>query len=227
MDLTTTTLSDSPTPRGSTSPQQRKRRRLSHPAHSAPPLEATFLRLINLLNALEELCAVGTVDFTMPRRGMTGIDAPDGWLWLETPAKKLKGQCVEAWLEALIDRGHVRATYIMTSANTARARIYVLPEDIAKGLLPELDHSHRVMLKRLVGCLNISVQAWKGDPVEAETKINMAPELRETVSPTNEMYYFDAKEIKFFRDPTYPESERRTRYSLRRSARNRMEADEH
>lgn len=190
-------------------------------------MEATFLRLINLLNALEELCAVGTVDFTMPRRGMAGIDAPDGWLWLETPAKKLKGQSVEVWLEALIDRGHVRATYIMTSATTARARVYVLPEDIGKGLLPELDHSHRVMLKRLMGCLDISIRAWKGDSVEAETKINMAPGLRENVSPTNEMYYFDTKEVKFFRDPTYPELKRRTRYSLRRNARNRMEADEH
>jgi len=192
-----------------------------------PPLKATFLSLINLLNALEELCAVGTVDFTMPRRGMAGIDAPDGWLWLETPAKKLKGQSVEAWLEALIDRGHVRATYIMTSATTARARVYVLPEDIGKGLLPELDHSHRVVLKRLVGCLDISAQGWNGNPVVVETKINMAPGLRETVSPTNEMYYFDAKEVKFFRDPTSPELECRARYNLRRNAHNRVEAGEH
>lgn len=159
---------------------------------------------------------MGTIDLTMPRRGMAGIEAADGWLWLETAAKKHKGQSAEVWLEALIDRGYVRATYIMTSATRARARVYVLPEDIGKGLLPEMDYTHRNMLKRLARCLDASAQAWKGVPVDAPEKLTFKAGLMEIVSPTNDIYYFDAKDVKFFKNSTYPETERRKRYNLRR-----------
>ena len=171
-----------------------------------------------MLNDLQELCAVGTVDITMPRRGMPGIAAPDGWLWLETPSKKLKGQTVEVWLEALIDRGYIRATYSMTSGNAARIRVYVLPADIRKGLVPEMGQNLRTMLRQLLRSLDTSEQAWAGGNVqpEATQRIAMSSGVRKTKQPNNEnYYYFDARAVQFFRDPVYPELERHARYNLR------------
>lgn len=155
---------------------------------------------------------------------MAGLEAPDGWLWLETPAKKLKGQSAEVWLEELIDRGYARSTYIMTSGTNARVRVYIIPEEERKGLLQEMDHTRRNMLKRLLGSLDVSTQAWKGGPVETVNRMTKTSKMGETISPINEIYLFDPKEVKFFKDPTYPETERRTRYSLRRNDGNRAES---
>lgn len=147
-----------------------------------------------------------------------GITAPDGWLWLETPSKQLKGQRVEVWLEALIDSGYIRATYFMTSGTAARIRVYVLPADIGKGLVPGMNQNHRTMLKRLLRSLDTSEQAWTGGNVqpEATQRIAMSSGVRKLRQPNNENYYYlDVRAVQLFRDLAYPEFERHSRYNLR------------
>ena len=147
---------------------------------------------------------------------MAGIEAPDGWLWLETPARKLRGQSVETWLEALIDRGYVRATYIMTSGTTARARVYVVPEDVERGLLQEMDTKHRLVLKRLLEQIDTSDEGWNGQPVQVPKRIDMTSGLERFSTPTHEIHYFDAEGARFFKKSTsYGESRRPVRYQLR------------
>ena len=156
---------------------------------------------------------------------MVGIAAPDGWLWLETPSKKLKGQRVEVWLEALIDRGYIRATYLMTSGTAARVRVYVLPTDIGGGLVPEMDQNHITMLRRLLRSLDISEQAWSGGNVqpEATQRIAMSSGVRKIKQPNDkDHYYLDAGAVRFFRDPAYVKLECQTRYNLRQGVGHRV-----
>ncbi|KAF8460287.1 hypothetical protein BDZ91DRAFT_851657 [Kalaharituber pfeilii] len=94
-----------------TSAQVRKRKRQGSPTAiktTSDALDSRFLRLVELLNGLDQLCALGSVEFEMPRRGMAGIEAPDHWLWLETPVDQLKGHTLEESLAILIDSGYVR-----------------------------------------------------------------------------------------------------------------------
>ncbi|KAI5791652.1 hypothetical protein DFH27DRAFT_195058 [Peziza echinospora] len=185
-------------------------------ANTNTGLEPRFLRLINILNELEEMCALGVVDIEMPRRGMAGIEAPDGWLWLDTPARTIEGQSVEAWMGSLIDCGHLRATYVMTSNTTARVRIYMLPEDIGAGLIREIGSTQRKNLRNLLKNIDTSIQGWQGSIGHERTSLALKPAIQEFTSPTNEIYGFDVNDLKFYRDPTYPESIRRSRYTFRR-----------
>ena len=146
------------------------------------------------------------------------MEAPDGWLWLETPGRRLKGQTIEAWLEGLIDGGYIRATYVMISASTARVRMYVLPEELRKELIKnEMDNTMRRNLKKLIQSTDVSIEGWKGQLGHNPTKISVGSAMKELISPTQEIYSLDAREMKFFKDPTYPDMARKTRYGLRQN----------
>lgn len=122
---------------------------------------ATFLAAVELLNNLDNFCGIGTLDFLMPRRAGGGMDAPDGWLWLETPGLRFEKNSIEASLQELVDRGMVRCTYRMMRKNTAKVRVYVLPDDVGRASIQRDDPNLRKYLKAVVDMVDVSVSAWK------------------------------------------------------------------
>lgn len=102
----------------------------------------------------------------MPRRAAPGCEAPDGWLWLETPAYRYKydKSTIEANLIELVERGVVRCTYCMLNGgNMARVRVYVLPHDFGRSLVQrDVGDESSKRLKFVLPKLDVSVGGWNG-----------------------------------------------------------------
>lgn len=213
-------ITQNPTPNNMDDPNAaRKRKRSSVSTSTTSSHPPTFLRLIDLLNSLDELIPLGTLNIQMPRRGMAGIPAPDSWLWLE-PAARAATTPMTSTLESLVERGYLRTTYAMLDEKTARLRIYALPEDVSKGLVREMDGTLRRGFRKILEGLDLSDMGWQGGAVQdgQERRITMTGPtgtgLREVAGPVG-VYYVDVRENKVYLDGKGAEEARRGRYSLR------------
>lgn len=103
----------------------------------------------------------------MPRRAAVGMEAPDGWLWLESPAYKCPKFSVEANLQELVDHGVMRCTYLMTTGSIARVRVYVLPDDVGRSMIQRDDPNLRKWRKVVMATMDVSIDGWaqKGKPL--------------------------------------------------------------
>lgn len=122
---------------------------------------ATFLSAIELLNDLTNFCGIGSLEIQMPRRAAIGMEAPDHWLWLETPPYEC-AKSIEADLQELVDHGIVRCTYLMVTRNRARVRIYVLPDDVGRSVIRRDNSNLRKRLKVVMAMMDTSVESWEG-----------------------------------------------------------------
>ncbi|KAH8146435.1 uncharacterized protein LAJ45_09628 [Morchella importuna] len=142
------------------SPIPRKRKRNTSTARSQQ-----FLATIELLNDLGNFCGVGTIDIPMPRRAAVGMEAPDGWFWLETPGRshQFPKQSIQAKMIALVEAGWLRCTYQMipNTQSSARVRIYVLPDDLGRTYIKREDTTLRKCLRTVVSATDDSKQKWK------------------------------------------------------------------
>lgn len=125
-------------------------------------VSATFLSAIELLNDLTNFCGIGSLEIQMPRRAAIGMEAPDGWLWLESQSYKYPKSSIEAALQELVDRGIMRCTYLMVTRNKARVRIYVLPDDVGRSMIQRDDPNLRKRLKAVMAMMDTSVESWEG-----------------------------------------------------------------
>jgi hypothetical protein len=106
----------------------------------------------------------------MPRRAGAGMEAPDGWLWLETPAIRYAKSSLEDSLHQLIDLCVLRCTYRMVSKTTARVRVYLLPDDVGRAII-QRDHRGAHKFRRVVmEALDVSRRGWKGMPASNRVK---------------------------------------------------------
>lgn len=100
----------------------------------------------------------------MPRRAGTGMEAPDGWLWLETPAFRYDKSSLEDCLHHLVDLCVLRCTYKMVGGTTARVRVYLLPDDVARGVIPRDHHATFKPRRVVMEALDVSRRGWQGMP---------------------------------------------------------------
>jgi hypothetical protein len=101
----------------------------------------------------------------MPRRAAVGMEAPDGWFWLETPGRSYQfpKQSIQAKMVVLVEAGWLRCTYQMipNSQSSARLRIYVLPDDVGRTYIKREDTTLRKCLKVVVSATDDSKQKWE------------------------------------------------------------------
>ncbi|KAI5800010.1 P-loop containing nucleoside triphosphate hydrolase protein [Geopyxis carbonaria] len=98
----------------------------------------------------------------MARRAAPGMEAPDGWLWLETPDIKYPNGTIEFYLHELCDHHVLRCTYKMITGNSARVRIYLLPEDVGRGLVSRVNINIRRHTRKLMEIIDTSRAHWEG-----------------------------------------------------------------
>lgn len=124
----------------------------------------TFYNTIELLNDLTSFCGVGSLDIKMPRRAGVGGEAPDGWLWLETPGSsyELDKFSIEASLGGLINCGVARCTYRMATTSLARVRVYILPDDVGRSMISRSHEGLRKWLRNVMNEVDVSRDGWEG-----------------------------------------------------------------
>ena len=127
--------------------------------------------MIALLNDLSNFIGIGTVEIEMPRRAAPGMDAPDGWFWLEPPYAKPRKDTIEFFLHALSVLHCVRCTYRMVSDSTARARVYLLPADVGRGLISRKSKNLRQYMRAVFGAVDVSPRSWLSKKVECQTPL--------------------------------------------------------
>lgn len=138
------------------------------PRRSPAPASVKFLNTIELLNDLANFCGVGSLEIQMPRRAAAGMEAPDGWLWLESPAYKYPKSSIEASLQELVDHGVMRCTYFSAAGDRARVRLYVLPDDVGRSMIRRDDPNLRRWLKVAMTTVDASRDAWEGGVLKGE-----------------------------------------------------------
>lgn len=144
-------------------PPKKKARRTVDPKRYRPisDLERKYW---DLVNDLDNYVGAGTVGFEMPRRAAEGMEAPDGWLWLEdhrfppradpdTDTKKTR---------ELLSNNLIRCTYKMVTPSEARVRVYVLPEDVGRSIVGVNTPTATNALKRLNEIVDTSKRGWMG-----------------------------------------------------------------
>lgn len=145
-------------------------RKRGRPANATPRrgLSAIFLSTVELLNDLANFCGIGSLEIKMPRRAAAGMEAPDGWFWLESPTYKCPKFSIEANLQELVDHGIMRCTYTMVTGNMARVRIYVLPDDVGRSMIRRDDLNLRKRLKVVMATVDGSTDSWEGGVLKGE-----------------------------------------------------------
>lgn len=149
------------------------------------PAQASYYEL---LNDLSNFIGIGTLRFQMPRRAAAGMDAPDGWLWLEDhqfPKGYHPDDIAEKTRELLLG-GVVRLTYRMVGPADARVRVYVLPEDVGRSLVPVNSATVNTNLRKVISAIDTSEAGWKGAAVREP-----APLLGHDDETTSLFYLFN------------------------------------
>jgi hypothetical protein len=126
-----------------------------------------IVEMIELLNDLVNLVGLGTLELPLPRMAGAGMEASDGWLWLEpviAPWKPPRGT-VELSLNELAGRNLVRCTYRMVSQNIARVRVYCLPVDVECKLVSRTAWDAKSHTQRIMGAIDASREGWEGGSV--------------------------------------------------------------
>lgn len=146
-----------------TQPPRKKVRRTLNPQRYKPisELERKYWGLVNDLN---NYVGVGTIGFEMPRRAAEGMEAPDGWYWLEY--QRLPPNCQPdadtKKINELLNINKVRCTYKMIGPTEARVRVYILPEDVGRSIMPNATPAVTNALKRLNEIVDTSKRGWMG-----------------------------------------------------------------
>lgn len=131
------------------------------------PIAQGVLDMVELLNDLANFVGVGTIDITMPRRAAAGMEAPDGWCWLDVPEAKYPKGTLEFYLDELVYHKAIRCTYKMSGPSTAKVRVYLLPDDVGRGILmrsPSKDTAMKRSLRKLMSLIDVSKLGWAGKP---------------------------------------------------------------
>ncbi|KAK9360683.1 P-loop containing nucleoside triphosphate hydrolase protein [Lipomyces starkeyi] len=121
--------------------------------------------IANVLNDLARLAPIGVIDiYNLPRLPAPGIEAPDGWLWIEPPWEK--SVVLEEPLNSLAylhKRLFLRVTYRMLDHRTARFRIYIVPKDVdGRRFLPQMPTLTKKKIRNVMLLINTSGLAWDG-----------------------------------------------------------------
>ncbi|KAK9245807.1 P-loop containing nucleoside triphosphate hydrolase protein [Lipomyces tetrasporus] len=124
------------------------------------------IEIAKVLNDLDRLAAIGTIDIhNLPRLPAPGIEAPDGWLWIEPPWEK--SVVLEEPLTSLAylhKRLFLRVTYKMLDCRTARFRVYIVPKDVdGRRFLPQVPTLTKKKIRNVMVLVNSSRRAWEGD----------------------------------------------------------------
>ncbi|KAK9368014.1 P-loop containing nucleoside triphosphate hydrolase protein [Lipomyces kononenkoae] len=121
--------------------------------------------IATVLNDLNRLAPIGVIDiYNLPRLPAPGLDAPDGWLWIEPPWEK--SVVLEEPLSSLAylhKRLFLRVTYRMLDHRTARFRIYIVPKDVdGRRFLPPMPTLTKKRIRTVMLLINTSRAAWEG-----------------------------------------------------------------
>ncbi|KAK9237884.1 P-loop containing nucleoside triphosphate hydrolase protein [Lipomyces kononenkoae] len=122
--------------------------------------------IATVLNDLNRLAPIGVIDiYNLPRLPAPGLEAPDGWLWIEPPWEK--SVVLEEPLSSLAylhKRMFLRVTYRMLDHRTARFRIYIVPKDVeGRRFLPPMPTLTKKRIRNVMLLMNTSGTAWDGD----------------------------------------------------------------
>ncbi|PWW77526.1 hypothetical protein C7212DRAFT_277475 [Tuber magnatum] len=120
-----------------------------------------------MLNGLSSLCAVGSVDLEVPRRPAPGMEAPDGWNWLEIPPIRFPRHSIADNLIQLASLRVLRCTYKMIGDSTARVRVYLLPDDVGRRIVPRDSREISKFRREVLCALDTSRAGWQGLKVKS------------------------------------------------------------
>ena len=94
------------------------------------------------------------------------MEAPDGWNWLEIPPIRFPKRSMADNLIQLASLGVLRCTYVMIGDSTARARIYLLPDDVGRRVIPRDSREISKFRREVLYALDTSKAGWQGLKVE-------------------------------------------------------------
>ncbi|KAK9467868.1 P-loop containing nucleoside triphosphate hydrolase protein [Lipomyces arxii] len=119
--------------------------------------------LAAVLNGLHNLAPIGTITVdNIPRLPAPGLEAPDGWQWIEPPWDRtlVLPEPLES-LRYLYNKLFLRVTYRMLSTTVARLRIYIVPKDIAgRRFFPPAPTLTKKRVKYIMSLVNTSPESW-------------------------------------------------------------------
>ena len=110
---------------------------------------------------------MGVLETKLPPMAGPGPEAlcDDGkWLWLELPEEKPPKDTLLFSLYTLAYFSIIRCTYRMVTPQTALVRVYYLPVDVGRRLLPNRykDKSIKRHARKVMESLDVSEQRWRG-----------------------------------------------------------------
>lgn len=128
--------------------------------------------MAKLLNNLDSFLGIGSIEIDMPRRAAPGMDvAADypglavekyDWHWLEPPYNKPPKDTTEFYLYMLCMHNVLRCTYRMISESVARVRVYCLPADVGRSLIPRRDKTIKRYMRKVLDAVDVSKEGWNG-----------------------------------------------------------------
>ncbi|KAG0130274.1 P-loop containing nucleoside triphosphate hydrolase protein [Tuber indicum] len=98
----------------------------------------------------------------MPRRPAPGMEAPDCWNWLEIPPIHFPKHSMADNLIQLASLCVLRCTYRMIADSTARVRIYMLPDDVGRRVIPRDSREISKFRREVLYALDTSEAGWQG-----------------------------------------------------------------